>query len=93
MEKSLGELNPTGGKLVEDIPQERRKTFKGHQAQIGNDPFAIRPSFHDMILNPISGLMKCSNTNKCPSTTSISADASLRSHPPVPRAIEGIRKY
>ena len=93
MEKSLGELIPIGRRLVEDIPQKRRKTFPNHPTQIGNDPFAIRPSIHDMILNPISGPMKCSNTNKCPSATSTPADASLRSHPPVPRAIEGIRKY
>ena len=47
VEKSLGESNPTGGRLVEDIPQERRKPFKNHHAQIEDDPFVIRPSFRD----------------------------------------------
>ena len=91
VEKSLGELNPIGDSLVKDIPQKRNIPFPISQIEIENDPFAIRPSFHDMILNPISELVKSGSTNRCPNTTSISADASMRSHPPVPRAIGNAR--
>jgi hypothetical protein len=87
VEKSLGELNPIGDSLVKDIPQKRKIPFQTSQKEKEYDPYAIRPSFHDMILNPISELMKSGSTNRCPNTTSISADASMRSHPPVPRAI------
>jgi hypothetical protein len=93
VEKSLGELSPIGNRLVEDIPQKRRKPISTSQIEIESDPFAIRPSFHDMILNPISELMKSGSINRCPNTTSVSADASMRSHPPVPRAIERARDH